>query len=584
MVERTAVNRDVVGSSPTRGVFICIKGCCKSMICSSLFVSSEIALMFIIRRIILNIYGKYSLEVNDMETIWKENGMFSENGKERSESLWIQEQYRYRTEEQSDRNRIVRSSLQKDIQTEVAVIGAGLAGILTAYLLQQRGLSVVVLECNESGSGMTKGTTAKITSQHGLIYHKLMMYKGEERAREYAWANQKSLDKFKEIIEKLQIDCDYETMPNYVYTLHNELRIKQEVEAAQKLGLPARFTKETTLPFKVKAAIRFDAQAQFHSLKFLDGVAKELMIYEHTRVTELRSDGLIRTENGSVKAKKIVIATHYPFINVPGYYFLRLHQEREYLTALKAVNGATNVGLDGMYVDADPQGYTFRNYKDYLLLGGASHRAGEYQPLDAYAKLEKAARQWYPNYNIKYTWSNQDCMTPDSVPYIGRYSVNTRHIYVATGFNKWGMSGSMVAAMILSDMVMGKKNEYSKVFDPRRLMLSGSGAFLKDTGIITKSLLKEYLKIPHDKLNSIQKGKAGVISHDGQRVGVYRDRQDNYFFVSTKCPHLGCSLEWNQNDMTWDCPCHGSRFDYRGKLIKNPAMRDTFDACVRKKK
>ena len=557
------------------------------MVASNLHFRSShflIAKMFSFLRIISYSYGKYSLEVNGMQTIWKENGTFDESGKERSESLWVQEQYRYEKPDGNKQNKITRPSLQENINAEVAVIGAGLAGLLTAYLLQSRGMSVVVLESNTSGSGMTKGTTAKITSQHGLIYHKLMMYKGEERTREYAWANQHALDKYEEIIEKLQINCDYEIKPNYVYTLQNELQIRQEFEAAKKLGLPARYIKETTLPFQVKAAIRFDNQAQFHPLKFLDAIAEGLTIYENTRVTEILSNGIIKTDKGSVKAKKMVIATHYPFINVPGYYFLRLHQEREYLTALETDDKNAKIQLDGMYLDANSQGFTFRNYKDYLIMGGSSHRAGEYKPLDAYAKIEKAASQWFPNYRIKYAWSNQDCMTPDSVPYIGRYSINTKNIYVATGFNKWGMSGSMAAAMILSDMIMGRKNEYRKVFDPRRLMLSGTGAFLKDTGIITKSLLKEHLRIPHDTLKDIHKGEAGVIHHDGQRVGVYRDKQDNYFFISTKCPHLGCSLEWNPNDLTWDCPCHGSRFDYHGRLISNPAMRDTFDACVRKKK
>ncbi|NLK27273.1 MAG: FAD-dependent oxidoreductase [Clostridiales bacterium] len=519
-----------------------------------------------------------------MAIIWKEIGPYSELGKERSESLWIQKQYRYNEGLKVDHKKKNRPSLEEDISTEVAVIGAGLAGVLIAYLLQARGVSVVVLEKNEIGGGITKNTTAKISSQHGLIYRKLLTYKGEELAREYAWANQHAIEKFKQIIDQLQIDCDFEVMPSFVYTLDNDLMIKQEVEAAKKLGLPAVYTKETALPFPVKSAIRFDQQAQFHPLKFLDTVAKQLLVYEHTRITEINSNGLIKTEKGSVRAKKIIIATHYPFINAPGYYFLRLHQEREYLLALEGCSNDKNTRLNGMYLDADPQGYTFRNYKEYLIFGGGSHRTGKYNPPNSYGQLEKTAKQWFPSCKIKYTWSNQDCMTPDSIPYIGRYSVNTRNIYVATGFNKWGMSGSMVAAMILSDMIIGKKNEYKKVFDPRRLMLSGTHILLKDTAIITKSLLKEHLRIPHDKLNGVDRGKAGVINHKGQRVGVYRDEQNNYYFVSTKCPHLGCSLEWNQNELTWDCPCHGSRFDYHGRLINNPATRDTFDAYVKRKK
>lgn len=522
------------------------------------------------------ILGNYTLEVNYMAIVWKSNGTYTGVGEEPGESLWIQKEYR--GEQQS------RPSLEGNISAEVVVIGAGLAGVLTAYLLQERGMSVVLLESNVAGGGITKNTTAKITSQHGLIYKKLMTFKGEELAREYAWSNQIAVEKYDEIISRLHIDCDYEIKPNYIYTLDNDLRIKQEVEAANKLGLPGTYTKETTLPFPVKSAIRFDGQAQFHPLKFLDRLAKELTIYENTRITEIRSDGLILTDKGSAKGKKIVIATHYPFINAPGYYFLRMHQEREYLVALRCKDINKSIKLDGMYLDGDQQGYTFRNYKDYLIFGGGSHRTGQYNPMDSYAKLEQAASKWFPDYEISHTWSNQDCMTPDSIPYIGRYSVNYKKLFVATGFNKWGMSGSMVAAMILRDMIMGRKNEHQNVYDPRRFMLSGSKVLLKDTGIISKSILKELLKIPHDNYKDIEQGKAGVISHHGQRVGIYRDKQDNYFFVLTKCPHLGCSLEWNQNELSWDCPCHGSRFDYRGRLLSNPATSNVYDACQRRRK
>lgn len=518
-----------------------------------------------------------------MGILWKENGTFKEEGLERGESLWIQKQCRNNEAQKGDLTKEnSRPSLKGDINTEVAVIGGGIAGVLIAYLLQERGIPVVIVECRKAGGGITKNTTAKITSQHSLIYKKLISYKGEQRALEYAMANQLAIDKYQEIIDKLQIDCDFERLPNYVYSLDDEQKIRQEVDAALKLGLPASFTKETTLPFKVKAAIRFDNQAQFNPLKFLDKIADTLKIYENTRVTQINKNGLIITDGGSVQAKKVVIATHYPFINVPGYYFIRLHQERSYLTALEGCGKARDK-LDGMYLDADQNGFTFRKYKDYLILGGGYHRTGQYQPINSYGRIENAARKWYPGSSIKYTWSAQDCMTPDSVPYIGRYSVRTPNIYVATGFNKWGMTSSMVSAMIISDMITGKDNEYRKVFIPRRLMLSGSRVFLKDAAYITISLLAEHLKIPHDKLKDIEKGKAGVIKYDGQRVGVYRDQEDKYYFVTTKCPHLGCKLEWNQNEMTWDCPCHGSRFDYYGKMINNPAMRDAFDSSIKKK-
>lgn len=537
-----------------------------------------------------------------MDTIWKAKSVSHNNGKERSESIWAQKEHwkaqdNYQNQEKDDKesNQLKQEeekstvnknnnhsiSLQSDINTEVAVIGAGLAGVLAAYMLQERGISVVVIEQNQVGSGITKNTTAKITSQHGLIYQKLLRYKGEERAREYARANQTAIQKFEEISSNLNIDCDYEILPNYIYSLKSEQKIRREVEAAKRIGLPASYTRDTTLPFQVKAAVRFDNQAQFHPIKFLEGVAGELTIYENTKITEIKKDGLIITEQGRVKAKSIVIATHYPFINTPGYYFLRLHQERDYVTALQGWEKGNNT-LDGMYLDEDKNGFTFRTYQDYLICGSGYHRTGDNNPINAYEKIETAVRRWYPEANIKYTWSNQDCITPDDIPYIGRYSARMPNLYVATGFNKWGMTSSMVAAQIISDMIINNESEYQKVYYPRRLMFSGSKVLLKDTGIIAKSLLSEHLKISQDKLGEIQPNKAGVINYNGQKYGVYRDNEDRYYFVTTKCPHLGCSLEWNQNELTWDCPCHGSRFDYRGRLISNPATRDAFDTCQRK--
>jgi len=319
-----------------------------------------------------------------MTTIWKENGKFESIGTERGKSLWIQERYSFDGQEDAEQeityNKESRPPLQQDITTDVAIIGGGLAGILTAYMLKQYGVPAVVLECNEVGQGITKNTTAKITSQHNLIYSKLIMYKGEEMAREYAEANQRALHKYEEIIKSLNIDCDYQVLPNYIYTLDNEQKIRQEVDAARKLGLPAVMTKETTLPFDVKAAIRFDKQAQFHPLKFLDAISREVTVYEHTRVVEIQSKGRIITNAGSVRAKAIVVATHYPFINVPGYYFLRMHQERQYVVALEGDDIVKKARLDGMYLDADNDGFSFRNYKDYLLIGGGAHRAGKYNP------------------------------------------------------------------------------------------------------------------------------------------------------------------------------------------------------------
>jgi len=511
----------------------------------------------------------------NVKRVWRAKGTFDNIGMERGKSLWIKER-------NNIDDKTPRPMLKEKLTTEVAVIGAGMAGILTAYLLKEQGIPVVIIEANEIGNGITKNTTAKISSQHGLIYDKLLNYKGYERAQQYANANQLALKKYDKLIMELKIDCDYEVLPNYVYTLDNDKRIVKEVDAARKLGLPAHYTKETTLPFPVQSAIRFDSQAQFHPLKFIDALAKDLIIYEHTKVKEIRNNGLLITEYGSVKANYVVVATHYPIINVPGFYFLKMHQERYYVVALEGY-GHDRGALDGMYLDADPQGFSFRRHKDYILLGGGNHRTGKYKPLNAYGKIADAANRWYPDAKIKYIWSNQDCMTPDLVPYIGHYSTYLPNFYVATGFNKWGMTSAMVSAMIIRDMVTETNNSFREVFTPRRFMLSGTNKMLQDVSTITISLLSELFKVSRDQLDKIPKGRAGIIKEDGQKIGVYRDKEDKYYYVSTKCPHLGCSLEWNQNELTWDCPCHGSRFDYKGNLINNPATRDTFIACQRSK-
>jgi Rieske Fe-S protein len=266
----------------------------------------------------------------------------------------------------------------------------------------------------------------------------------------------------------------------------------------------------------------------------------------------------------------VVVATHYPFINVPGYYFLRMHQERSYVVAIQNAQQ-----LNGYYVDAQPDGLSFRNYEDLLLLGGADHRTGNNKAGGSYEHLRKIARRWYPNSQEKYHWSTQDCMPQDSIPYIGQYSEKTPNVYVATGFNKWGMSSSMVSAIILSDMIMGNKNEFAEVFSPHRFNIGASAKeFAKDGFNTAAGLLGRVFKIPSEHLDKIKAGKAGIIEYEDIKAGVYKDKEGKVFVVSTKCPHLGCQLNWNPDELSWDCPCHGSRFDYRGNLLDNPAMED----------
>ncbi|HAT4283654.1 TPA: FAD-dependent oxidoreductase [Clostridium perfringens] len=462
-----------------------------------------------------------------------------------------------------------REALNKDIKTDVLVIGAGIAGILTAYMLKQKGREVVVIDAAEIASGNTKNTTAKITSQHDLIYSKLITEFGEEKARQYAKANELAIKKYKEIIEDRRIECDFEEKPAYVYSLNEVEVLKEEAEAAKKLGIDAEFVQEANLPFKIKGALKFNNQAQFNPLKFLKDISNELVIYENTRALEIK-ENLVVTSGGNITAKNIVVATHYPIMNAPGYYFMKMHQERSYVLALE-----NKSEIDGMYIDLNKEGYSFRTYNNLLLLGGISHRTGENEEGGSYDELRKVAKKLYPKAKEKYHWSAQDCMTIDGIPYIGRYSSETPNIYVATGFNKWGMTSSMVSAMIISDMILEKENNFSEIFSPRRFDLSLSINNIANDLIETaKNFIAQKVYIPSSEIEHIKNGHGGIIEYNGEKVGVYKNKEGKEFFVSTKCTHLGCQLSWNADELTWDCPCHGSRFDYKGRLIGSPATKD----------
>lgn len=469
-------------------------------------------------------------------------------------------------------------AIMKDLESEITVVGAGMSGILTAYLLKQFGYRVIVVEANQVGSGATHNTTAKITSQHNAIYADMIEDFGFDKAREYAMSNQAAIEQYEMLIKKLQIDCDFKKEEAYIYSINHPEILMRETEAAKSLGLPASFTTETALPFKVAGAVCFKNQASFHPLKFLYAISKELEIYEHSKVTKVIGDHELEIEVEHedkgvsihhIKSKYIVITTHYPFMNFPGFYFTKMHQERSYVVAAKAPDALPY----GMYISLGETGYSFRKYGDYLLLGGFSHRTGQQTDKEHFKPLLTAVKRYYNKPPIVCWWANQDCAPIDGIPYIGTYSAGNDQIFVATGFNKWGMTTSMVAAMYLSNMIAGKEKYEDSIYNPRRFNLQASKKLLKtDIKVTTSRLTLQKIYRPKKTLKEIKPGFGGIVTYQGKKVGVYRTNKGVVYMVSTKCPHLGCMLEWNQEERSWDCPCHGSRFDFRGNLINNPAQ------------
>ncbi|MBP3627535.1 MAG: FAD-dependent oxidoreductase [Clostridia bacterium] len=415
------------------------------------------------------------------------------------------------------------STLNGDAKTKVLIVGGGIAGILTAYFLQKEGVPYILVEKGKICGLTTGNTTAKITYQHGLIYHKILKSYGTDGAKMYLEAGKAAFDEYRKLCENTH--CDYEIKDNFVYSIDDEKKLEKEMDALSKIGFNADFFTNLPLPIKTAGAVRFSNQAQFNPLKFLFHIAKGLNIYENTFVREINQNTAI-TNRGKITAEKIIITTHFPFINRHGSYFLKLYQHRSYVMALK---GAQNVG--GMYVDDENTGLSFRNYKDMLLLGGGGHRTGKQG--GNWEELRRFAKENYPHSKEVCFWAAQDCMSLDDIPYIGNYSKNTPNLYTATGFNKWGMTSSMVSAMILRDMILERDNPFEEIFKPSR------------------SILKPQLLV-----NGIE-----AVS--------------NLICISDKrCPHLGCSLKWNKAERTWDCPCHGSRFTEKGTVIENPANKN----------
>ena len=461
-----------------------------------------------------------------------------------------------------------RSALKKDLDVDVAVIGGGMAGILTAYALKCQGKEVVVLEADRIAGGQTKNTTAKLTCQHGLIYDKLIKHYGKEKAAVYARANKVAIDAFEQLIQEKKIECEFESVPSWLYSVEDEGKLRKEAIAANYLGIPAFFTTETDLPFPIKGAVCFEKQAQFHPLLFIKEIAKELKIYERTKVLSVKGHN-IKTESAAVRAEHIVFATHYPITNIPGFYFLRQHQERSYVLAVEGIKKP-----DGIYYSVDKEGLSIRSTKECVLLGGCAHRTGKNKTGGKYEGLKGIAGKYFPGSKEIACWSAQDCMPHDGLPFIGRYSLFRPYWYAATGFQKWGMTSSMLSAFIICDQICGRKNPYEKLFAPWRLhIFAGAKAFLKDVGESVKGLAKGTFHLPSKELKDLPKGHGGIVRIGFRRFACYKDEQGEVYKISARCPHMGCELEWNPDELSWDCPCHGSRYDHMGNLLDCPAQK-----------
>ncbi|MCI8891999.1 MAG: FAD-dependent oxidoreductase [Eubacterium sp.] len=431
-----------------------------------------------------------------------------------------------------------RDSLPGDMQIPAAVIGGGLTGILTAYFLQQAGIRTAVLEADRIGGGQTKNTTAKITSQHSLIYDHLIQTFGAKSAADYALANETAISDYERLIQEKNIACDFVKCPACLYSKSEKMMLQQEAAAAAAVGIQASFATDSELPFAAAGVVKFENQARFEPLPFLAAIAEEVTVYEQTNVLKVEGNHVL-TDRGCVTAEHIIFAAHYPFINVPGYYFARMYQKRSYVLALEGTPL-----LQAMYLGIDPDGLSFRSQRGMLLLGGGSHRTGSNQQGGQYQMLRETAASLYPGCTETAHWSAQDCMTLDGLPYIGRFSRRMPDWYLATGFGKWGMTSAMASARILTALITGQDYPQADIFSPQRhFTFRAARELVFHTMQTAVGLTKHLLPAHNDK------------------------------FIPN-CPHMGCRLEWNPEEQSFDCPCHGSRFHQDGRLMDGPAQTD----------
>ncbi|WP_082233230.1 FAD-dependent oxidoreductase [Halobacillus massiliensis] len=476
--------------------------------------------------------------------------------------------------------------LDKDIQTEVTVVGGGITGTTTAYMLVKQGFDVVLLEAGRLVEGTTGYTTAKISSQHDLIYANLKKSLGQEKARLYYEANQEGFDLIDTIRKELRIDCDFSYQDAFIYadTQKQEKLIKKEVAAYQELNIKGGWTDEDELPYPTRSSAIISQQAQFHPVKYLQGMIqflkeKNTPIYENSRAENIdkgHTPTVIVRDGHRVESNHVVMASHYPFNDFEGVYFSRLHIERSYTIAVKTEDYVPA----GMYLRAGSPKRSIRSALDekgdsLLLIGGEGHTSGQKENTNrCYENLLEFAKKYWKVTDVPYKWSSQDISTLDQVPYIGPVTETNSNVYVATGFSKWGMTNGTIAAKVITDQISKVSNKYEELFKPSRFNANKDiPNFAFENLDVAKEFIKGKLNRKDHTVENIKRGEASIVRYNGKKGGAYKDEEGNVTVVDTSCTHMGCDVAWNNAENSWDCPCHGSRFTAEGEVIEGPAVK-----------
>jgi glycine/D-amino acid oxidase-like deaminating enzyme/nitrite reductase/ring-hydroxylating ferredoxin subunit len=487
-------------------------------------------------------------------------------------SLWLA------TADRTDYPRLKASAA--DVEFDVAVLGGGITGLTTALLLKREGARVAVLEARRVGSGVTGCTTAKVTALQQTIYSRLRRRHGKEVAAAYAEASVAGTELIAELADSEGIDCRLERRPAFTYAADESERsaVEDEHEAAREAGLATALVEDLDLPFVTHGAVRLDDQIQLQPVTYVQGLAAAVSgdgsrVFERTPAlsVDFSDPPRVETEAATVTARQVVVATHYPLLD-RSLFFARLEPARSYCIAAQ-VEGSPP---EGMSISAGSTTRSIRSYGDLLILGGEGHPTGARKATpDRYAKLEQFARRHWAISEVPYRWSAQDPVSWDLLPVIGPYHPGSSRLFVASGFHKWGLASGSFAARIIADGIAGRDNPWAERFNPNRIGLGGLPKLARMNAKVAVDLVGDRL-LPalSTDTDGIPRGSARVIRDGLGKTGVYRDEAGGLHAVSLRCTHLGCLLRFNAAERSWDCPCHGSRFDVDGEVLEGPATRN----------
>lgn len=490
-------------------------------------------------------------------------------------TYWEEERKRYKS----------WKGIDNDIKTDICIIGGGLTGLSVAYYTSIN-TDVVVLEKEKICNSTSGANTGKVTSQHGLFYDYLLQSQGEEFAKKYLKNNEEAINEIEKIVSSNNIDCDFERESAYVFTNQEQelkkVKVENKVVNCLKESL-CNYTDNVELPIESKGAIEFKNQAKIHPLKYGYGLASIVeknggKIFENSHVKNITKKDdkyVIEVNDKKVIANYVVLATRYPIISVPGFYFLKMYQSTSYAMVFDCKEPL----FKGMYISAEVPTISFRTIKEkgkeLLLAVGYDYKTGTGEEEDGYKSITNIVVKMYPNAKCLYKWTAEDCISLDKIPYIGEYSSTMKNMYVATGFNKWGITSSNIAGRIIADKIFHKGNKFEDVFTSTRLEpIKNKEEFLNMAKEAGKSIILSKFKIPKEKLDTIQNDEGKIINVNDKKIGVYKDKTGKIYAVKPICTHLGCELYFNNIEKIWECPCHGSKFNYDGTSIEVPSNKN----------